>query len=306
MKNRRFLTLFAVLLVLSALLCSCGAAVSNEGVYPEEAPMEMKAESAARDTLANAAPGEQLPLPENRKWVVTVNLHAETEDLDALLNTVFAQVEELEGYIENQNIHNGTAYAARRYRSAELTARIPAQKVDSFTDQVAGHANVVSNSKNLEDITLQYVDTETRMKALEVEEARLLELMEKAETMSDLLEIEGRLTDVRYEKERVTSRMRTFDNQVDYATVYLTIEEVREYTPVEEPTVWERISGGFMDSLKGVGTGAVDLLVWILASLPWLVIWAIVITLAVLLIRKLRKNRKLKKQSRSSQKGENT
>ncbi len=157
-------------------------------------------------------------------------------------------------------------------------------------------SNIVSQEVSREDITLTYVATESRMKALQTEEARLLELLGQAENMADLLEIEARLTDVRYELEAVTSQMRLYDNQVDYATIHLNISEVQEYTPVEEPTLWERISGGFVDSLKGVGEGAVDLLVWIIASSPYLVVWGVVIVLAVMLLRKVRKTRRDRKK----------
>ena len=297
MKWKRYTGLMLALLLLLSLT-ACGAAAAPEGMQNEmamDAPMEEQA-------LADNSLSGSDSLPQNRKWVITLRMQAETEDLDAMLDQVFAQAEALGGYVEDQNIHNGTAYASHRYRSASLTVRIPAQSVDNFTEQVEKTANLVSSSRNLEDITLQYVDTETRLKALEVEEARLLELMEQAETMSDLLEIEGRLTEVRYEKERITSQLRTYDNQVNFATVYLDIEEVLEYTPVEEPTVWERISGGFVDSLRGVGQGFADLLIWLIVMSPYLVIWALVILAAVFIIRKCIRRKKKSKAPKEENK----
>ena len=297
MKWKRYTGLMLALLLLLSLT-ACGAAAAPEAMRNEmamDAPME---EQALGDNSLSGSDS----LPQNRKWVITLRMQAETEDLDAMLDQVFAQAEDLGGYVEDQNIHNGTAYAAHRYRSASLTVRIPAQSVDAFTEQVEKTANLVSSSRNLEDITLQYVDTETRLKALEVEEARLLELMEQAETMSDLLEIEGRLTEVRYEKERITSQLRTYDNQVNFATVYLDIEEVLEYTPVEEPTVWERISGGFVDSLRGVGQGFADLLIWLIVMSPYLVIWALVILAAVFIIRKCIRRKKKSKTPKEENK----
>ena len=168
---------------------------------------------------------------------------------------------------------------------------MPAEDADSFTEQVSGLANVVSKEKNLEDVTLRYVATESRLTALETEEARLLELLAQADNMTDLLEIEARLTDVRYELENTASQKRLYDNQIDYATIYLSIEEVQEYTPVEEPTLWERISGGFMDSLKGLGEGALDLLVWLIVCSPYLAVLAVVILCLVLLVKRIRRKR---------------
>ena len=87
---------------------------------------------------------------------------------------------------------------------------------------------------------------------------------------------------------------------MDYATIYLSIDEVQEYTPVEEPTVWERISGGFVSSIKGVGNGLLDLLVWVLAKSPYLVILGGVTAGVVVLIRKRKTRRAAKKAAKQN------
>ena len=253
-------------------------------------------ESAKSEDSGLTGDTDSTVLPEGRKWIITVNMSAETEDLDALMEALNGKISGLGGYVEDQDSYNGSMYSSRRYRSASLTVRIPAERVDEFTEEMSGIANVVSTNLSREDITLSYVATESRVKALQTEEARLLELMEQAETMADLLEIESRLTDVRYELENRASQLRLYDNQVDYATIYLSIDEVQEYTPVEEPTVWERISGGFVSSVKGVGNGLLDLLVWVLAKSPYLVILGGV-TVGVVVLVKKRKARKAEKKA---------
>jgi hypothetical protein len=230
---------------------------------------------------------------------------AETEDMDALLVSVTDQVQTLGGYIQEQRISNGSQYASYRYRNAYLTVRIPAEQVDAFTQSVSGVSNVVRISKSLEDITLQYVDTESRLKALQTEESRLLELMAQAQNMSDLLQIEGRLTEVRYELESVASRLRTYDNLVNYATIYLSIEEVKEFTPVEEKTVFQRITEGFARSVKGVGELIVNVLVWLIVNLPYIVVLGAAAFALVLLGKKLpRKPRKKAKKEKDAPKPE--
>ena len=265
-------------------------AAMDMAVSEEAIEYEMKAESGTGSTQ----------LPENRKWIITVDMTAETEDLDGCLAAVDQRIASLQGYVEDQNVHNGSTYSSRRYRSANLTVRVPAKDVDKFTEEVSGIANVVSQSLRREDITLSYVATESRVKALETEEARLLELMEQAETMADLLEIEARLTDVRYELENRASQLRLYDNQVDYATIYLFIEEVQEYTPVAEKTVWERIRDGFGDSLEGVADGAVDIVVWIIASSPYLLVYGVLIAGAVILVRRIRKGKPMRRKTKKS------
>lgn len=298
MKFKRILAVFLVMIGIFGLLTGCGAGSAPEGY--RESPQSAMSEEMSNDL--QSADSSSMALPDSRKWIVTVDMTAETEDLDELMASVLEKIEALQGYVEHQDIYNGSSYSDYRYRSASLTLRIPADRVEEFTKSVEDAANVVSNSRQVEDVTLQYVDTESRMNALKTEEARLLELLEQAETMSDLLEVEGRLTEVRYELESVGSQLRTYDNLVDYATVHLSIEEVREYTPLEEPTVWQRISDGFLNSLRGLGDFLVDLFVWVIVSLPILVPLGGVTWLVVWLILRGKRKKKAKKQQKNEEK----
>ena len=98
---------------------------------------------------------------------------------------------------------------------------------------VEGVSNITYRQENVEDVTLDYVDVESRKKMLETEQQRLLELLETAESLDDILTIESRLTEVQYELDSKESQLRTYDNQIDYSTVYLDINEVVRYTPQE-------------------------------------------------------------------------
>ena len=305
---KKLTSLFLCLLMLLSLLTACGSSAqfAADVVMKEEMAAEAPAAmmNSASDTLTGAGKTGSTALPENRKWIVTVNMDAETEDLDSLMVSLDEKIAALGGYVEDQEIYNGSTYASRRHRNAHLTIRIPAGDVSSFTEEVSGIANVVSNNLSRDDITLNYVATESKITALETEQTRLLELLAQAENMSDLLEIEARLSDVRYELENYNSRLRLYDNQVDYATIYLYISEVQEYTPVAEKTVWERIRDGFKSSIEGVTEGFVDFFVWIIANSPYLVVWAIILTAVIFGLKKLPKGtlrRKNKKNTGSEE-----
>lgn len=301
---KKHLSLILALTLLLTLLAGCGSSGSTasydsgmvEYAMSDEVAMAPAEGTALKNDTADTG---SAALPESRKWIVTVDLTAETDDLDALRAALDAKIAASNGYVENQNIYNGSTYqSGRRYRSASLTIRIPAGQVDAFLQDMGGIANIVRQNKSLEDVTLNYVATESRLNALQTEEARLLELLSQAETMSDLLEIEQRLAEVRYELENYTSQKRLYDNQIDYATVYLSIEEVQEYTPVEEPTLWERISKGFKDNLEGVGDDLLDVLVWLIVSIPYLVVLAVVVVIVVLIVKRIRRRRAAKKAAK--------
>jgi len=294
MKGKKLLSLLLTALLLLSLLTACGGASNSTSYVMEEAaaeaPMAMAMDAAAGELKSNGSTGSGA-LPENRKWIITVDMNAETDDLDTMLSALDQKILSLQGYVEDQNIYNGSSYANRRYRNANLTIRVPAEQVEHFTEEVSGIANVVRKQTSKEDVTLSYVDTESRKLALETEEAQLLELLAQAENMSDLLEIEARLTEVRYQLESAASRLRTFDNQIDYATIYLYIEEVQEYTPIAEKTVWQRITEGFTGSLEDLGESLVDILVWLIVSSPFLLVYGGLAVAIFLLVRTLRKKR---------------
>jgi len=269
---KKMLSLLLCLMLLMSLT-ACGGSAKNTsamGVVREEAAAEAPAAMADNAASLKGAQSGSAALPEGRKWIITIDMNVETNDLENLMENLEKEISNKGGYVEDQNIHNGSTYSSRRYRSASLTIRIPDEKVDQFTSDIAGLANVVSQNLRREDITLKYVATSSRVTALETEEARLLELLAKAETMEDLLEIEARLTDVRYELENYASQLRLYDNQVDYATIYLYIDEVQEYTPVEEPTFFERIKNTFSNSLEGLGDGIVNITVFLVGNSPYL------------------------------------
>lgn len=285
MKKNWFCSILALLLAVS-LLGGCGSSVSHmksesaayapangmaydsyDGYANEEtAPMEYE--------MSGSAGSNAQTLPANRKWVITMDISAESENLEEALSAVFGQIQTLNGYVESQHISNGSG--SRKYRSASLTVRIPADKVDVFVQELNSCTNITSNSRNVKDITLAYADTEGRLKALRTEETRLLELLAQAETMSDLLEIEDRLTHVRYQLESYTSQLRVYDNQVDYATIDLYLSQVEQYTPVEKEGFLARISKGFRQSVKDLGEGLVDFAVWLIVDLPYLALWALI------------------------------
>lgn len=274
-----------VIILCLGLFTACGGAKST---VADQDNFEGAAESADRGygqysaensttSLAGSAPVSEYPAVTEQKLIRKVYLEAETEDLDALLEAITEKINQLGGYIEQQEIYHGSPSAQRRYRRGTLTIRIPAEKLNEFVTKVTEESNIVSSNETTDDVTLRYVAIQSRISALETEQTRLLELLAKAETTRDLLEIEERLTEVRTELEEITSQLRVMDNQVNYGTVNLSVSEVKEYTVVEEPeTVWQRIGNGFMQSLKSIGKGFTEFFVWIVTSLPHLVLWGIV------------------------------
>ena len=290
---KRYLSILLALALMLTALTGCAASGKAEADYGYAADMEMSsAEVPKQEAIDNLTSTSQLDstATADRKLIKTVTLHAETEGYDDLITGLAQTITDLGGYVETREV------SGSRRRSCSMTIRIPADVLDLFVEQVRDSANVTSSSESAQDVTLEYVDTEAKVKALETEQARLLELLSGANNLSEILEIEARLSDVTYELERYASRLRTLANLVDYATVHLYIREVEVLTPVEEPTVWKRISSGFSDSLEGLGEDLTDIFVWIIVESPYLVFWGAVIVAALFLLRRTKRNKPRKEK----------
>ena len=294
MKRTRMLPLLLAILMILALFAGCSAPSSdfNKG----EAPMP-EAGEGIYDSNSGAQNAEII----GRKLIRTINIEAETKNLDALLTDLDAQLATLGGYVQSKQVRGSATSGNRRY--ASLTLRIPADKLDQFVNHVSGATNILSNSETTEDVTLKFIATESRIAALEAEEARVMELIGKAENLNELLTLESKLSNIRQELEEVKSQLKLYENLIDYGTVYLSISEEKEYTVVEEeePTVWQRISTGFVKSLKGVGKIITELFVFFVVASPYLAIPAAIVVIVVVCLNISRKKAQKKQQAQQNQ-----
>lgn len=304
MKRTRF---FALFLSLCILLTACGSAAPTDDGFFNRAEADMN--SAALDQMET--PFETAPSPDelksesaidapvlsDRKLIKTVQIEAETEEYDALVAALEEKLTALGGYTESRQ--TGTYGKTRRW--SNMTLRIPVENLPAFVAHVTQEANVLSTSEETQDVTLQYSDTEAKLAALKTEQARLLELLAAANNLSEILEIEARLSDVTYELERYESQKRGYDNRINYATVHLSLEEVAVLTELEEPTVWTRIRDGFTESLQGVSDGFVDIFVYLIAGSPYIAVTGAVLALVIVLARKQSRKAQKKQQSAPSE-----
>ncbi|HBA70417.1 MAG TPA: DUF4349 domain-containing protein [Lachnospiraceae bacterium] len=227
----------------------------------------------------------------NRKLIKTVYMDVETSSFDELFSNVEGRVKALGGYIENMNAYNGNGRNGNSSKHANLTIRIPKEALDQFVTEVSEYSNVISRSEDTQDVTMQYVDLESHKKALQTEQERLLALLESAESMEDIIAIEQRLSEIRYEMESMESQLRTYDNLVDYSTVNLNIEEVEELTPVREETAMQQMTNGFASSFRSLIKGIRNFLIWLVICLPYFIFIGIIAALVIWLIRILKKKR---------------
>ena len=232
-----------------------------------------------------------------RLLIRTVSMSTETKTIDKVKADVESQIRELGGYIENSSM-SGTG-KNRDLRTIYYTIRIPADKLDSLITTVGNSCTVLSSSENTSDVTLEYVDTKARVESLRVEYDQLIKLLADAKDLDNILILQNRLTEVRYQIESAESRIRVLENQVQYATLNLQISEVLEETEIEEPhviTYGERVGEQFKDMWEGTVEFFQNFLLGLIAAIPFLVFMGIVAVIIIVIVFAVRK-KKMKREA---------
>ncbi len=293
----RIISLILSVLLIASLLSACGASVEKGDMAVEENYNEL-ADDYAGDISANSSGSgsseSNNSIKAQRKIIERIYYHVETKDFDNLVDTLESRALSVGGYIESSDV-SGNAFVSSVLRSATFVFRIPSDKVEDFTNFVSENSTVTNRSVNTEDVTLDYVDAESRIKALKTEKEALESLLAKATSTTELLEIRDMLTDVIYEIETYESQLRTYDNLIDYTTITIDINEVEQTTVVHKQSTWQRIGTNLKDNFRGLWNFLVELFVFIVSALPYLLFVGVLVVILVLIVKKVRKRRNSKK-----------
>jgi len=291
--------------------CGSGASKYNSTAfdgYASDSYYEAAEEAAAYDWDESAISGASNSTVEakveeddvevsDQKMIITWDISISTEKYDDTMAALRKSVAEAGGYLENE--YEGTYGASNRY--ANFTIRIPVKNAENWVNQANTYGTITSKSKSQRNVTLEYVDMESRIKALRTEQESLLAILEKAETVEDIITVQSELTNVNYQIESYESQLRSLANQVNYSTISVNIDEVSREVPVEK-TFGQEIQERFLDSLDDVIEFGRNLVIFLLGDSLKIIIWIIVIVIAVKIFKKLNKNGKAKREERKAAK----
>lgn len=300
--------LLAALLVFA--LCACGSADTassapaasydmayTEAAYPAEAE-EYGGFAVTGGTQLESGSGAA-PKGSPEKLIYSASATVETTEFDGTIEKLSALVEQYGGFVESSSVNGSNYYTQSRgyssTRYASYVIRVPSEKFSALMGSLSTLGNVPYSHTYTENITAQYYDTDARLTAYQTQEARLLEMMEAAETVEDLIAIEEKLTELRYQIESLQSTLKNWDRQVAYSTLDLEIQEVIEYTPESRMSYGQELALALTNGLRRTGEFFKDLLLTIVGALPALVILAVVLAILIPVWKKHRKARRAKK-----------
>ena len=322
MKKRSLLVVSLILVVMVLAGCASGMRNqaadkgSSEGDYPAPAApaeepepgfsagMDDRVDGGVKPDAEQASQVKDLAAHMGSKIIKSGYMSVETLHFEDTTSAIIRRVEQTGGFIASSNVQ-GWSKADAKYkpmRHARYKLRIPSERFEQFMTDVGELGNVTRMESWGDDVSAQYFDTEARLKSLTIQEERLLTILSRAEVLSDIIELERELSNIRYEIENLTGTLRKYDNLVAYSTLELEVQEVEEIRETEEKpvTLWDKIVRSFRNSIRRVTKIAEDLLILLVGVIPFLLLLAVILLVLFGLVKLLsRFGRKPGKQAQN-------
>ena len=220
----------------------------------------------------------------NRKVVKTATLSIKTKNYDEFMSSIKQKIEMYGGYIEQSQEYN---YDTASDRNANMGVKIPADKLEKFIEEIALIGTITSKTIASDDITDSYIDVESRINALETEEKTLLGLLEKAESLTDVIELQERISVVRSELESIKAQKQSYDGMIAYSEVSIDINEV-ERVVEEDDTFFGEVKEKLMNNLYDLSDFFRDFAINLIAALPYIAIIGVVAVAVIVVVKKVR------------------
>lgn len=243
------------------------------GDYAPEAPSAPSEETSGGSIYQN--PGAKL--------IRRAEFSIQTEQFDESVAALNQLTADCGGYFETASIYGGGRRDANANRWGEYVVRVPAEKYDQFFSGAGELGYVTGRSENSEDVGERYYDTEARLKTQRTKQERLLALLERAESMEDIISLESALSEVEYQIEQYSSTLNRYDALISFSTFTIRLNEVGQVTQEvgETASLLTRMAAGVQSSFRGLVRGGRDFLIWVSYNLFLVLILAAVVATGV-------------------------
>ena len=313
MKRKLYVIALAVLLLLSG--CGGGGGAAMEAHPNLGSPASSAPAATDQDWTGEVGwdEGDYTPAPDvpsgedssggsiyqnpGVKIIRQGELNIQTEQFDQSVEALNQLTASCGGYFESASVYGGGSRDANARRRGEYVIRVPSERYDHFLSSTGQLGYVTSKSESSQDVGERYYDTEARLKTQRTKQERLLALLERSETMEDIIVLENALSEVEYQIEQYSSELNRYDALVGFSTFYVYLNEVGRVTEEvgETASLGQRMAAGVQASFLGLGQGFQDLLIWMSYNLVLVVILAVVIAAGAVAGRRYWKDLRKKK-----------
>ena len=209
------------------------------------------------------------------------------------------------GFVESENYNDGGSDSRwyyddiEKWRTYSATVRVPSADYEEFCNNTSELGDLRSRNSYVENVSSEYYDLSTTLEIYEAKEERYIALLATITEDEYAVSVERELTDLQVEIAKIKSRMNDIKTDVAYSFVNITINEVKEYTaePVKTDTFGQRLANTLSETGSGFLVFLEDLLFFIIAVFPYLILIGIIAFIVIFIIKKTKKRKALKASS---------
>ena len=301
---KKLLALLLVLLLSLTMLASCSSESNGGAMNGESYPTVGAPESG--ESNKNEGENSYVDTAEDytRKIIKTYDITMETKNYNSARDLIVVTANSLGGYVSDSTEKDTVNYNNKKSRKATFTVRIPSEKVEEYVNTIAKDVSVLSKKLSTQDITTSYYDLESQLESLLEQEARIKKLMDEATNYSYLLQLDDKLTSIRTQINNINKQIQVYDKSVALSYVYITLDEVVEYTEIveEDPTFGSRVAEAFVGTFRNFWAFCQDFFVTLIWMLPVIIIAAAIIVITVVLKKKKRTKLEAQKKTKEENK----
>jgi DNA repair exonuclease SbcCD ATPase subunit len=242
---------------------------------PRNESMKVSSDAMAGRSMVASFVDDQI----DTKIITSANLNMEVQNLEKFEAELKTLLSQFKASVSNQNRNDYD-----RRMESNFTIRVPSSSFDQLFEALKPLAKRIENqSLNLQDVTEQFIDVESRIKNRKSLEERYRELLKQAKDVNDILTIERQLNQIRSEIESQEGRLKYLNDQVDMSTIQMNAFEIKPFVYQPEPT--DSFGQQILKSLSDGWSGLIHGIIWIISLWPF----ALVIGFILFLFKRRRK-----------------
>lgn len=231
-----------------------------------------------------------------RKIIRSANLTIEVENFDEACNNINSIILGI-GIVQQSNISTDRVYVddkLKLVKNGTIVLRVNKDKFDSVVNSLKGIGDVYNQAINGQDVTDKFVDTESRLRLLKLEQGRLEAYLVKLEDLDKIFKTESRLTEIRQEIESLTGNLNKMSSLVELSTITITMNEKYPGSEQKPKTLsyGQKLLDNLKSSLEGVVTFLGELLIFVVTAIPVLILLGLFVLLGVFIYRRFPKKKK--------------
>jgi len=259
------------ILITASLISSCHQSQSDKATYIADAMMmeEEKIPNTRQSSNAPPPPIDNIKKQEviKKKIIKDGRLGLQVSELENSKFRTDTLIKFHGGYYANERFNNSDWES-----SYTLKIRIPSTNFEKFISDIErGDGVILYKEIDARDVTDQFIDLETRLETKQNYLIRYNDLLKKANTVKEILEIEEKIRGLEEEIESTTGRLKYLSDLVDYSTLDLTISKQKDFK--YNPSKRDKFSERLKQSLSKGWFGFVDFLLFMIKIWPfWIIV----------------------------------